>query len=100
MQISLNSTSQMCMYVLGCHLSPPKCHLANTIPKCIDLRAATFHVAGFQTMSKETLGLQVYPQHARLWHMMMIGDSMKNNFPLFTLFTASFMLCKFVMHIF
>ena len=34
-----------------------KVSFANTIPKCIDLRAATFHVAGFQTMSKETLGV-------------------------------------------
>ena len=38
------------------HLRPPKT-LANTIQSVLTLRAATFHVAGFQTMSKETLGV-------------------------------------------
>jgi hypothetical protein len=30
--------------------------------------AATFHVAGFDD-KKGTTGLQVYPQHVRLWHV-------------------------------
>ena len=45
-KLCLSSTSQMYTYVLGCHLCPPKCHLANTIPNVLTLRAATFHVAG------------------------------------------------------
>ena len=38
-------------------LESNKVSFANTIPNVLTLRAATFHVAGFQTMSKETLGV-------------------------------------------
>ena len=38
-------------------LESTKVSFANTISNVLTLRAATFHVTGFQTMRKETLGV-------------------------------------------